>query len=101
VLARDLGLNLKPSFHLLGPAVGTHYAVTGARASGKTPIVLKAQITAFLLNSGGIAPSNAFYVVFIGGKDVRDGGDEIDDVAALSILTDAVNGIGLEASARW
>jgi phospholipase/lecithinase/hemolysin len=35
------------------------------------------------------------FFVFIGGNDVRDAGDEIDDVAALSILTDAVNGIGL------
>ncbi|HKF96071.1 MAG TPA: SGNH/GDSL hydrolase family protein [Gammaproteobacteria bacterium] len=99
VLAHDLGLALEPSLHLLGPAAGTNYAIAGARARGITPIDLKAQLAAFLLNYGGAAPSDALYIVFIGGNDVRDARDQPDEVTAQGIVRDAVGAIGVSVRA--
>ncbi|MGH6636712.1 MAG: SGNH/GDSL hydrolase family protein, partial [Gammaproteobacteria bacterium] len=38
VLANNLGLHVNPSLHLVGPPVGTSFAVSGARAGGTSPI---------------------------------------------------------------
>ncbi len=91
-LAASLGLEANASFHLLGgPAVGTNYAVAGARASGSEAIDLTTQVGAFLQNLGA-APADALYVVFIGGNDVRDARD-VDDLAAQDIISQAVAAI--------
>ncbi|HIN33892.1 MAG TPA: hypothetical protein EYM83_08145 [Nitrospirales bacterium] len=93
VLATSLGLSADASRHLVGPAVGTNYAVAGARAAGLDPIDLSAQIDAFLLNNEDIAPSDALYVVAIGGNDVRDARDEPDNEISKQIIRGAVDGI--------
>ncbi len=82
ILAKRLGIkDFQASFHLIGfPAQGTNYAVAGANALADEPseqaIALPAQLAAFLLNELGVAPSDALYVVFIGGNDVRTARDE-------------------------
>lgn len=75
VLAQRLGFSAEASLHLVGPTIGTNYSVVGARSNGDTPIDLLAQVSAFLANQGGSAPSDALYIVFIGGNDVRDARD--------------------------
>jgi outer membrane lipase/esterase len=95
VLANSIGLNVDPSLHLVGPPVGTNFAVSGARARGTNPIDLPAQIGGFLLNNGSTAPSDALYVVFIGGNDVRDARDESNEYLAKGIIRDAVKSINL------
>ena len=95
VLANSIGLDVDPSLHLVGLPVGTNFAVSGARARGTNPIDLPAQIGTFLLNNGGTAPSDALYVVFIGGNDVRDARDEPNEHLAKGIIRDAVKSINL------
>lgn len=95
VLASALGLQALPSLHLVGAAVGTNYAVAGARARGDTPVDLEAQMAAFLLNNGGVAPSDALYIVFIGANDVRDARDAPERAVALGIIRDALGTISL------
>jgi phospholipase/lecithinase/hemolysin len=80
-LAEHFGLRADPSlwltsftdaFHLFPPGFvpGTNYAVGGATAAGG-PTGLPNQVGAFLLHMG-LAPSDALYVVMIGGNDVRN-----------------------------
>lgn len=93
VLGQQLGLATEPSLHLLGAAVGTNYAVAGARAAGTAPIDLSTQISAFLLNNTGIAPADALYVLIVGANDIRDARDAPDDVAAIRIVRRATAGV--------
>jgi phospholipase/lecithinase/hemolysin len=71
--ARPIGLagNVGPAFRGSGGA--TNYAVGGARARefGESP-TLSVQVGAFLQQFGGSAPSNALYVIEMGGNDLRD-----------------------------
>jgi phospholipase/lecithinase/hemolysin len=72
-LARSLGLaeSTRPAFQ---PGTGaTNYAVGGARAyeDGKN-MNLSGQVNRFLSDFGGIAPSDALYVIEMGGNDIRD-----------------------------
>ena len=53
-------------------SAGTNYAVAGAKAGNTAPIDLPFQVSAFLARSGGTAPADALYTVFIGGNDVRN-----------------------------
>jgi phospholipase/lecithinase/hemolysin len=81
LLAERFGLRADPSLwvtgftdasHLFPPGfvAGTNYAVAGARsAGGSTPILN--QVGAFLSHVGPAAPSDALYLVMIGGNDVR------------------------------
>src|SRR5581483_3564427 len=73
-LARSLGLaeNTRPAFQSPG-AGATNYAVGGARAyeDGKN-MNLSEQVNRFLSDFGGVAPSDALYVVEMGGNDIRD-----------------------------
>ena len=77
ILAGALGLTLTPSDHLNGGFSGNNFAVAGAKAIDEdgdelTPdINLPTQINAFLQINGGTAPSDALYVVLIGGNDIR------------------------------
>jgi phospholipase/lecithinase/hemolysin len=81
-LAEHFGLRADPSlwltsftdaFHLFPPGfvAGTNYAVGGATAAGGTS-GLPNQVGAFLFHVGQLAPSDALYVVMIGGNDVRN-----------------------------
>ena len=97
ILAQSLGLSVDASLYLIGPAIGTNYAVTGARTAGLTAIDLPAQIGAFAVNQGGVAPADALYIVFIGGNDVRDARDSLFLInppqnMAEDIVDAAVNG---------
>lgn len=79
VLAAAFGLSISNSNHLLGGALpfGNNYAVAGAKVIDEdgneaTPdINLPTQVNAFLQINGGNAPSDALYVVLIGGNDIR------------------------------
>lgn len=71
VLAAQLGLNADASLHLIGPAIGNNYAVAGAYANGDDIIDLNNQVLMFHANHGYMAPSDALYVILIGGNDIR------------------------------
>lgn len=82
VIAAGLGLSLTPSLHLLqSPPFGNNYAIAGAKAidedgNEQTPdINLPTQVNAFLQINGGQAPSDALYIVLIGGNDIREARD--------------------------
>lgn len=80
VIAAGLGLPLSNSYHLLGGALpfGNNYAIAGAKAldddgNEATPdINLPTQVNTFLQINGGVAPSDALYIVLIGGNDIRE-----------------------------
>lgn len=78
VVAGALGFSLSPSLHLAGLNAGTNYAIAGAKAVDEdgneaTPdINLPTQVNAFLQANGGVSPSDALYIVLIGGNDIRD-----------------------------
>ncbi len=77
VVAAGLGFALTPSYHLLGGTTGNNFAIAGAKAVDEdgneaTPdINLPTQVNAFLQINGGAAPSDALYIVLIGGNDIR------------------------------
>ena len=77
VVAAGLGFTLTPSYHLAGGTTGNNFAVAGAKAVDEdgneaTPdINLPTQVNAFLQINGGVAPSDALYIVLIGGNDIR------------------------------
>ncbi len=89
-LAAGFGLTVDPSLHLVGPEVGSNYAVAGARAGGDGSIDLAMQIALYLANHGYQADADALYVMMIGGNDVRDARDAADDRAARRIVRRAV-----------
>ena len=73
-LGRSLGLaaSVRPAYR--SDAVGaTNYAVGAARAynDGKN-VNLGDQVARFLADCGGVAPSDALYVIDMGGNDIRD-----------------------------
>lgn len=72
LVADMLDLELKPSMHLVGLPTGTNYAVAAAKAVGENPIDLKTQIGAFLMAQQGVAPENGLYFMLIGGNDIRE-----------------------------
>ncbi len=88
--------NFKSSLYLLQTIDGTNYAVAGARAAGSAEIDLNTQIGAFLASlqpQGGKAPSDALYILFIGGNDIRDMRDAADLKAVYSTLQKAKQNI--------
>ncbi len=95
VLANRLGLPLQTSLHLIGPASGTNYAVAAAQAVRSEPIDLGTQVALFLANHGGVAPSNALYVMFLGGNDVRSVRG-MDDAVAQQVVNEAANTIAIQ-----
>ena len=83
--ARALGLagTVRPAYGSDSP-LATNYAVGAARACdapGDENVNLADQVAAFLADSSGVAPSDALYVIEMGGNDVRDA-----IVAALGVL---------------
>ncbi|HEX6974613.1 MAG TPA: SGNH/GDSL hydrolase family protein [Vicinamibacterales bacterium] len=72
--ARAIGLgdSVKAALATTDPAV-TNYAVGAARSyNDGSNFNLTQQVDAFLLRAGGVAPSQALYVIEMGGNDVRD-----------------------------
>jgi phospholipase/lecithinase/hemolysin len=91
--SRGLAGNVRPALLSADPNA-SNYAVGGARAreDGQN-FNLSQQVNAFLQQFGGVAPSDALYVVEMGGNDVRDallayssgGAGEILDAADTAI----------------
>jgi outer membrane lipase/esterase len=78
----DLKDSVKPAFRGENTKrlKNTNYAVGGARAyENGVDVNLTSQINAFFVDTQGVAPEDALYVIALGGNDVRDA------VAALSI----------------
>jgi len=77
IVAGALGFALTPSYHLAGGTSGNNFAIAGAKAVDEdgneaTPdINLPTQVNAFLAINGGVAPSDALYIMLIGGNDIR------------------------------
>jgi len=77
IVAGALGHALTPSYHLAGGTEGNNFAIAGAKAVDEdgdetTPdINLPTQVNAFLAINGGVAPSDALYIMLIGGNDIR------------------------------
>lgn len=92
-LAAKFGDTANASLHLLGLNAGHNYSVAGAKASTNEAIDLNTQILSFQANHASIAPSDALYVIFIGGNDIRYAAGEFDDVIANSILQIANNNV--------
>ena len=90
---------------LIGPDGGkaANYAVGGARAAGAGPFDLGGQVSLFLSDTRNRAPSDALYVIAIGGNDIRDALAEEDPSvvigAALSALSQNVQRL-YQAGAR-
>lgn len=69
---RGLSASVQPAFRGAG-AKASNYAVGGARAREVPDNVhLSLQVATFLHDSGGAAPSDALYVIEMGGNDLRD-----------------------------
>jgi outer membrane lipase/esterase len=93
-LARSLGLagDVRAAFQGSG-VKASNYAVGGARARDDgINVDLSTQVSAFLGDVGGVAPSDALYVVEMGGNDIRDA--LVDLPNAAMILTAALTAIG-------
>ena len=72
--ARPLGLagSVKPAF-MSSSTGAANYAVGGARAHDDgVNLNLRAQVEAFLQDSGGVVSANALYVIEMGSNDIRD-----------------------------
>src|SRR5438093_13382767 len=72
--ARSVGLgdSVRAALATPDPAV-TNYAVGAARAyNDGVNFNMTRQVDAFLQRSGGVASSNALYVIEMGGNDIRD-----------------------------
>jgi phospholipase/lecithinase/hemolysin len=109
LLAQHFGLAERPSLfangfqdthNLFGPGFqfGTNYAFAGARAFNPGQADLTDQVNAFLARpgGGGVAPSDALYVVWIGGNDIRTAGHSNNLTTANSLVTSAVNAIAAD-----
>ncbi|MBK8814389.1 MAG: SGNH/GDSL hydrolase family protein [Methylococcaceae bacterium] len=88
--------DFKSSLYLLQTIEGTNFAVAGARAAGDEKIDLNTQVGAFLASLppfGGKAPSDALYILFIGGNDIRDMRNAADLKTSYAILKKAKQNI--------
>jgi outer membrane lipase/esterase len=97
-LAKSLGLagDARPAFQ--GGAKATNYAVGGTRARDDgMNFTLSQQVGAFLQDFDGAAPSDALYVIEMGGNDVRDAllvYLSLGPAGADAVLQQAVGSIG-------
>ena len=98
-LARPLGLagSVRPALRGGG---ATNYAFSGARASDVAgPYDLQEQVSRFLSDFGGDAPSGALYVIAIGGNDLRDAllaGLGGGPAAAQAVVEEALSSISVQ-----
>lgn len=92
-LTAEFGDTADASLHLLGLNAGNNYSVAGAKASTNEVIDLNTQILSFQANHASQAPSDALYLIFIGGNDIRAAIREPDIIVANSIIETAVSNI--------
>lgn len=71
-LGRRLHLGLSTGPALLAPKVFSNYAVGASRARQEGTTSLATQVGWFLRDAGGVAPTDALYVVYLGNNDIRD-----------------------------
>lgn len=71
-LAARLHARLSAGPALAQPLLFSNYAVGGARARPDGVFDLTVQVRLYLGDAAGPVPSDALYVVFVGGNDVRD-----------------------------
>ena len=80
------------------PLVFSNYAVGGARARREGPFDLSTQVGLFVNDFRGLGPSDALYVVFVGGNDLRDAlaalAQDSTFLTSLGIVQAAVFAIG-------
>lgn len=101
-LARELDLSRSGGPALRQPGVFTNYAVGRARARAAAPAFpdfdLGTQVNRFLADFGGLAPSRALYVIWIGSNDLDDALTALEmgspTVAAVDILVAATEATG-------
>lgn len=96
VLAGNLDLPMDASLFFTGMEKGTNYAVGGATAGGEGPGDLASQITAF--TGFHIEPSyppatDALYIIFIGGNDIRLARDAFSSGESALVIDTAIAGI--------
>ncbi len=90
-LARALDVPLSAGPALLAPKLFSNYAVGAARARPVGEFDLATQVSRYLDDFHGRAPSRALYIVFIGGNDLRDALEVAPDFpTSFSILLGAV-----------
>ncbi len=70
-LALNVGSNADRSGHLLDQTGGFNFAVAGGNIVGADREDLSSQVTAYLDRTNGDADSDALYLIFIGGNDIR------------------------------
>lgn len=90
ILADQLGLELQPSLHRVGPPQGNVFASADALAAGPDPKDLQGQINAYFTLSGNTADPDAFYYMIIGGNEVIAATYETDNYKSLQLLKNAV-----------
>ena len=71
-LGRRLHLGFSAGPALLAPKIFSNYAVGASRARQEGTTSLATQVGWFLRDTGGVAPADALYVVYLGSNDVRD-----------------------------
>ena len=99
-LLLGLEASVRPAFQV-GNSRATNFAIAGAHArnDGLNP-TLPFEVSAFLQQAGGIAPSDALYIIEMGSNDVRDAVEAIaggGDGAAIigQALTSIASQIGV------
>ena len=92
-LGTELGLDPSPGPAFQRPVIFSNYAIGSSRARER----LALQVGRFLLDFGGVAPSDALYVVHIGGDDLQDALAALvtdpSGVTSLAIIGAAVDAI--------
>jgi len=103
--AKPLGMGKQVRPALRNPGVATNYAYGGARArdasATSSNMHLPEQVSAYLASLAplnGIAPSDALYVIFIGGNDIAPDAvtafATINPVVGIGIIIDAFASVG-------
>src|SRR5437879_8321572 len=81
----------------------SNYAVGGARARPGTPFDLSSQVAMFRSDFASLAKDEAFYVVHIGGNDLRDAIEALasdrSGAATMAIIEDALGAIATNNAA--
>ena len=102
-LATPLGLaaSVQPAFQSSSPyAMNFAVATARARDDGTNPS-LALLVGTFLQRTGGVAPSDAMYVIQIGGNDIRDALASGNALEALAILQAAATAVAEAVSTLY
>lgn len=70
--AENLGFELTPSLHPLGPSQGNNYSMIDSWAGKNGPYDLSAMVTAYLDSKNGVVSDKTLHVLWTGGHDVLE-----------------------------